>query len=110
MLRALVDHSLVHYHAYHHTASVSEVADREPRLRLLETVRQFGIEQLRAHGEWPTMQERHARFFLDLAEQAEPELLGAQQTAWLDHLTVDHDNLRAATTWAAEQSDAQAVL
>jgi predicted ATPase/DNA-binding CsgD family transcriptional regulator len=82
----------------------------EPRLRLLETVREFGIEQLVARGEWLSMHQRHAAFYLDLAEQAAPELTGSRQLDWLDRLAEDQDNLNAATEWASEQDDPEILL
>jgi hypothetical protein len=56
------------------------------------------------------LRRRHAAYFLDLAEQAEPELAGPRQVDWLDRLGEDRDNLRAASRWAADQGDVETVL
>jgi predicted ATPase/DNA-binding CsgD family transcriptional regulator len=66
------------------------------RYRLLETVRQYGRERLEEAGEATEVGGRHAEYYLRLAEEAEPELKGHDQVAWLDLLQQDHDNLRAA--------------
>jgi predicted ATPase len=80
------------------------VADRvqgqETRYRLLETIRQYAQERLLAAGELDATRAGHLRFYLQLAEAAEPQLEGAQQAAWLDRLEQDHDNLRTALEWA----------
>ena len=46
------------------------------RYRLLEVVRQYGLERLAGRGHTPSVHDRHAAFFLTLAEQTEPELFG----------------------------------
>jgi DNA-binding CsgD family transcriptional regulator/Tfp pilus assembly protein PilF len=69
------------------------------RYRLLEPVRQYAREKLRVSGEVEAIGLRHAEFFLDLAEEAEPELSKSQQAKWLDRLETEHDNLRAALSW-----------
>jgi tetratricopeptide (TPR) repeat protein len=90
-LSALVDQSLLQQ---------NEGPDGEPRFWLLETIREYALERLARSGEEPAMRERHARYFLALAEQAEPELTGARQGEWLDRLEREHDNLRATLAWA----------
>ncbi len=69
------------------------------RYRLLETLRQYGQEQLTdSHDE--AARRRHADFFLTLVEEAEPHLTASEQSVWLARLEQDHDNLRAALAWA----------
>jgi tetratricopeptide (TPR) repeat protein len=97
LLTQLVDRSLV-------------VADarsaRVARYRLLETLREYGRERLDESGEAEPFRRRHAAFFVDLAEEAEPELTGAKQTEWLERLEAEHDNLRAAVRSAIAAGDA----
>jgi predicted ATPase/class 3 adenylate cyclase len=73
------------------------------RFRMLQTIREFGTEQLEEAGETGATRERHAARFLELAEAAEPHLRLVDQKPWLDRLEVEHDNLRAALRWAIDQ-------
>jgi len=73
--------------------------DGAVRYAMLETVRQFAAELLTKSGEEEQLRQRHAGLYLALAEQAEPELRGAQQVAWLDRLESEYDNIRAALGW-----------
>lgn len=71
----------------------------EPRVRLLETIRAYGIERLRASGQADQIHARHAEFYLLQAEAAERHLQGQQQGEWLALLEREHPNLRAALRW-----------
>jgi predicted ATPase/class 3 adenylate cyclase len=84
--------------------------DNEPRYRLLETVRQYAQEHLERSGERPTLRGQQRDWFLALAEQAVPELLGPDQGSWLDRLESEHDNLRAALRWCVESGDVDGGL
>ncbi|HXT36766.1 MAG TPA: tetratricopeptide repeat protein, partial [Chloroflexota bacterium] len=77
----------------------------EARYGLLETVRQYGLEHLKASGEEGTVRWAHAAYFLALAEKAEPRLTGPEQGRWLAWLTAEHDNLRAALGWARRDGE-----
>jgi hypothetical protein len=91
LLAALVDKSLV---------KSSEASDGMARWLMLETIREYGLEQLETSGEIGQLRERHARYYLALVERAEAALLGAEQLRSLDLLEVEHDNLRSALRWA----------
>jgi len=86
LLSRLVDKSLV----------LMEERDEGARYRLLETVRQYARERLREAGEAERVRGRHRDYFLALAEEAEPHLIGPAQAVWLERLETEHDNLRAA--------------
>jgi predicted ATPase len=85
-LGALVDSSLVR----------PQTRRGEPRFSLLETIREYALERLRGSGDWVQAHDRHAAYFLALAEPAAAELAGPGQLAWLDRLETEHDNLWAA--------------
>ena len=91
LLEALVEASLVQ----------SQTTEHETRFTLLETLREFALEQLAARGETDAARQRHASYFLALAERAEPALFGPTQKTWLDQLTREHENLHAALTHAS---------
>jgi len=84
-----------------------EAPDGEPRVGMLETVREYALERLAASGEEERTRQRHAAYYLALAERAEPELQGPGQLSWLARLEEEHDNLRAALRWALEREDAE---
>jgi DNA-binding CsgD family transcriptional regulator/Tfp pilus assembly protein PilF len=77
---------------------------------MLEPIRQYAQEKLEETGEAKEVQVRHAEFFLDLAEEAEPELAGPQQGLWVERLEGEHDNLREAFSWALEGRQAELAL
>jgi non-specific serine/threonine protein kinase len=75
---------------------------------MLETVREFGLEQLAASGEEAAIQQAHAAWCLALAETEESWTWGgSRQRWWLDRLEVNLPNLRAALDWLAEIGDAE---
>ncbi len=84
-----------------------EPQGEEPQLMMLETVREYGLEALAASGEMKATRQAHAAYYLQLAERAEPELLGPAQPVWLERLESAHDNLRASMRWALEQAGQQ---
>ena len=87
-----------------------EATGRTPRYRLLETIRQYGLERLEAAGEEAEARRRQAGHFLTLAERAAPHLRRAEAAVWLDRLDADHDNLRAALAWGEQAVDAADLL
>ncbi len=75
-----------------------EQGDR--RLLMLETIREYGWECLVTSGELEETRQAHAAYYLQLAEEAEAHLFGAEQGQWFDRLEREADNLRAALSWA----------
>jgi len=78
--------------------------ESEPRFRMLETIREYAVDRLAEGGEDAAIRERHATFYLDFAEAAEPELVRANQVEWLDRLAADGPNITAALGWLLEQN------
>lgn len=78
-----------------------EGPERKPRFVLLETIHDYAQEQLDKIGETSEIRTRHAAYFTNLVEQAEPHTrAGADQMIWLRRLEVDIDDLRAALKWS----------
>ncbi len=73
-----------------------ETTGQDPRFTMLGTIRDYAADQLASGGHAEEIDRRHAEHFLELAEQAEPELTGSRQARFLDALAADHDNLRTA--------------
>jgi len=82
----------------------------EPRLVMLETIREYGLELLAASGELEVTRQAHAEYYLKLAEEAEQKLKSAQQVIWLERLELEHDNLRAALNWLLERQEVEIAL
>jgi non-specific serine/threonine protein kinase len=72
------------------------------RFRLLEVIRQYADEQLRASGERSLLRSTHAARFASLAMQARGELNGPRQAAWTVRLEQDRENFRAALDWCLD--------
>lgn len=73
----------------------TEEAGAEIRFRMLDTMKEFAREQI-SDDDYSALSRRHIRFFRRIAQQAEVELKGAQQSLWLDRLEREHDNFCTA--------------
>jgi non-specific serine/threonine protein kinase len=82
-------------------------SDGTPRLTMLETIREFGLEQLSSAQELDSARRAHAEYYLSFTEVAERELTGADQKNWLRRLEREQDNLRAALHWAIEHQEGE---
>jgi len=101
LLMGLVDKSLV----------VAESDGKDSlRYRMLEPIQQYGQKRLEESREPERVRGRHAEYYLALAEEAEPKLVGAEQGMWLDLLEAEVDNLRAAIGWSAEAGEPEMGL
>jgi predicted ATPase/DNA-binding CsgD family transcriptional regulator len=96
-LDSLINKSLLGQHETDHAA----------RLSMLETIREFGLEQLNHTHELESARRAHATYYLTFAEDAERELTGADQKSWLQRLEREQDNLRAALSWAIEHGEVE---
>jgi non-specific serine/threonine protein kinase len=100
LLSALVDKSLL----------VAEPLEGGVRYRLQEVVRQYGQTRLEQSGELEQLRARHAAFFVDLVQQAEPGVLRGPRERWQGRLELELDNFRAARTWLAKEGAAESAL
>lgn len=99
LLAALVDKSLV--------MVTGQEQHGQARYRMLEIIRQYAREKLVEAGNLATIRDHHLAFYLNMAEQAEPMLLSAEQLVWFDRLEIEHDNLRTALIWSLEREQQQ---
>jgi non-specific serine/threonine protein kinase len=100
LLASLADKSLV----------MAEQKDERARYRLLETMRQYAQVKLVESGGSDAVRGRHRNYFLALAEEAKPNLMGVEQAAWLQRLEEEHENLRAGLDWSLEEAGSGAGL
>jgi predicted ATPase/class 3 adenylate cyclase len=91
LVAELVDSSL---------ATVDDGSDGEPRVRLLETIRAYAVEQLELTAELDAARNRHAEYFLTVAEHIAKLLEGPQYLSGRARFEVEHDNFRAALRYA----------
>jgi predicted ATPase/DNA-binding CsgD family transcriptional regulator len=100
-LSQLIDHSLL-FHI--------DGIDGESRLAMLETLREYGVEQLRTRGEEAAARCAHAKCVVQMVEAGEPQLIGPGQDAWLQQLDLEHDNIRAAIEWSLLEGNVEMAL
>jgi predicted ATPase len=95
MLEQLVDHSLV---------VQVPLEDGQARFRMLETLREYALEQLAKQNEIECLRDWHACYYLREAEAAEQGLRGPQQLVWLARMTADRENMRSALEWSLQRA------
>jgi predicted ATPase len=96
-IQALVDRSLV--------LRLSTEPSQPARYSMLESIRDYGIDQLAKQGEFAATQHTHATWILDMASTAEPALRESDSRQWLDRLEVELGNIRAALNWSLEKEE-----
>jgi len=84
-----------------------EQEGEEPRLMMLETIREYGLEALTASGELEGARRAHAAYYLALAEEVEPEPWRRPRAGGLQRLEQEYENLRAALQWLVKQAEAR---
>jgi non-specific serine/threonine protein kinase len=80
------------------------------RCSMLETIRAYAVDELRASGEEEESARRHAGFYVRLIEEAEPELTRAGQVQWVARLEDEHANLVAVLRWCTQIGDTEMGL
>jgi predicted ATPase/serine/threonine protein kinase/DNA-binding CsgD family transcriptional regulator/Tfp pilus assembly protein PilF len=100
-IASLIDRSLLYQ---------GEQEGEEPRVMMLETIREYGLEVLATSGEAEDAQRAHAAYYLALAEEAEPRLISSEKGKWLARLQWEHENLRAALEWFPANKEQEAAL
>jgi len=98
LLSQLINKSLV----LTQSSDKSHSAQASLRYRMLETIRQYGIEKLMEVGEGNRIRNQHFNYYLQIAKQILPEFFGPKELVWLTWLDEEWDNIRAAVEWAIE--------
>jgi non-specific serine/threonine protein kinase len=101
LVSALVDKSLLR---------ADVVSGDTTRYSMLETIREFGLEQLTGHTELEAVQQRHAAWYLAFAADAGPRAKQPGAAPWVEKLVHEHPNLRAALTSFLTRGDGQALV
>jgi predicted ATPase len=84
-----------------------EPAKGESRYVMLQTIREYALEKLKASGEEALTKRAHAAYCLVLAEEEAAEKSSAEGTEWLERFSFEHDNFRAGLGWLTENGDAE---
>jgi non-specific serine/threonine protein kinase len=99
-LTTLEEHSLIEF---------DPAPEGLSRFRMLQTIHEYAAERLEAGdpaagpiSEREALRQRHAVYFLGLAEQAEPHLVGLRQVSYLDRLEAEFHNIRSALAWVRD--------
>ena len=85
-------------------------ADDEPRYQMLETVREFGLEQLASSGDEDDARQRHAEHFLRVSADLVQGSTILMDQASLTRVVAEHDNVRLALVWYDEHGEIDALL
>ena len=81
-----------------------------PRYWMLETIREYAAEQLAETGDPQRVWDRHLAYYLQLVEEAEPELTGPDQRQWFERLALEQGNVREALAFACDHGDGERAL
>jgi predicted ATPase len=102
-INALVEGNLV-------KRDVRRSPDREPRITMLETIREYALELLEKDAQAGAVRVRHRDWYLSLARRAAPALAAAEQDQWLAVLAAEHANLNAALELTIRRGEAGTAL
>ena len=100
-LSSLVDKSLLRRR---------DATEGRSRMTMLQTIQEYALYRLIERRELEDLRSRHAEYYLALAEEAEPELVGPDQDAWVRRLDEETANLRSALTWSLESDELELGL
>jgi len=86
------------------------IPNDEPQFEMLQTIREYALEQLEAENEAPDVRRRHALYYTRMAEEAAGTIGTPDQRRWLARIQVEHDNVRVALNWALENQEIEIAL
>jgi predicted ATPase/DNA-binding CsgD family transcriptional regulator/transcriptional regulator with XRE-family HTH domain len=87
-----------------------EQANGVPRLMMMATIREYGLECLASHGQVEVTRRAHALYYLKFAEEVEPKLFDIDQQRWFEVLDREYENLQAALHWSLERGELEIAL
>ena len=93
-----------------HLLQRSGSAETEPRFLMLETIREFALEQLKAGSELEKAHQVHATYYLTWLAAADPRRMAGHVRGWVHRLDLEYDNLRAAMRWSLDHGDLSVAL
>lgn len=96
LLWSLIDHSLV---------QINSSPTREPRITMLDMIREYAVMLLAASAEHDTVYQQHADYYVRFSEEAQMHLASAERDVWLARLDEELPNIRSALQWALDRSD-----
>src|SRR5258708_3185352 len=99
-IASLIDNNLLRH---------AEEVTGEARIEMLQTIREFGLEQLRKSRADAEVYRAYVKYFAAFAENAEANRSGPDYTTWSEQIEVEHDNFRAALAWSFENEPELAV-
>ena len=82
----------------------------EARFDMLETIREYGLEQVAVSGELATLQCCHADYYLSLAEEGDRNIQQGVQETWLPRMACEQSNWRTALAWSQSTGEIEAEL
>jgi predicted ATPase/transcriptional regulator with XRE-family HTH domain len=87
--------------------TIEQDSSDEPRVAMLEMLREFGQDRLAQRGELDAARRVHAQYVLDFARRVAPEFSGAQSGRWLVRYELEHRNIEAALEWAQDRCETE---
>ncbi|PYL52270.1 MAG: hypothetical protein DMF33_07960 [Verrucomicrobia bacterium] len=97
---ALIDNNLLRH---------SVPAEGEPRISMLQTIREFGLEHLQKSPADAKARRAHAKYFASFAEDAEANRRGPEYAIWAKRVATERDNFRTALNWSFENAPDLAI-
>jgi non-specific serine/threonine protein kinase len=92
--------------ADHHLIAATANSDGHLRFRMLQTIREYALDQLTSSRELESILDRHAGYFAELVRAADRDYHTERQSVWLDRLEQEYDNVRGALDWCTRANDA----
>ena len=98
-LQELVDKNLLRY--------IGQGENGEARFQMLQPVREYAFDQLDICAEAEQTQRRHARYFMEMMERAEPAIDGPEQLRWVHNIKQERENLQLALQWMLDRQEVE---